>query len=188
MRITPKWKITHDRPVVIAEGVMGPSRVAIDVEDYEGFDLTVTVVFAGGRYECEELCVRRQSGGDPVTGEAVRSIPMAGIIRHAVWQMLMRTSTTPEGAHAASPLGWEIPPDLAAGGPTDDALRLVARVYKISQALGQPPTQSVQKDLGLPRSTAGRWISLARKRGLLDPPPVKQYPQSGDATDGTSLD
>lgn len=189
MRISADWKITRDRPINIAEGIAGPPSATVRVEDYEGFDLVASVVFTSGRYECDELCVRRRPNGPQVTGEAIRGIPVAGIIRDAVARMLLQVSADADGtATASSPLHLDIPSGLAAGGPTDEALRLVAKVYRVAQALGQPPTQSVQRDLELPRSTAGRWISLARKRGLLEPPPVKPYPKARDDADGPSVD
>jgi hypothetical protein len=52
-------------------------------------------------------------------------------------------------------------------GPQPQALTVVALVYRIAYLTGQRPARAVQLQLGLPRSTAGRWISLARKAGLL---------------------
>jgi transposase len=42
-------------------------------------------------------------------------------------------------------------------------------VYQVAYATGESPTKAVMDRLGLPRSTAGRWIRMARKRGLLGP-------------------
>lgn len=53
-------------------------------------------------------------------------------------------------------------------GPTDDALRFVAASYSLAYALGEPPAKAVERDLDLATSTAGRWIKLAREKGLLD--------------------
>jgi integrase len=57
----------------------------------------------------------------------------------------------------------------AGGGPSDADLRAVADVYQLAYVTGGAPTKTVMERLGLPRSTAGRWIALARERGLLGP-------------------
>jgi transposase len=57
----------------------------------------------------------------------------------------------------------------AGGGPSDEDLRAVADVYGLAFVTGGAPTKTVMERLGLPRSTAGRWIKMARERGLLGP-------------------
>jgi transposase len=42
-------------------------------------------------------------------------------------------------------------------------------VYRIAHAAGRPPAQAVAEVMGVPRSTAGRWIMRARRAGLLPP-------------------
>jgi hypothetical protein len=49
----------------------------------------------------------------------------------------------------------------------DDELRDVASVYRAAHADHRPPTQAVSARFGVSRSTAGRWIAEARRRGLL---------------------
>ncbi|MGI8868763.1 MAG: hypothetical protein ACR2F6_07920 [Mycobacteriales bacterium] len=56
---------------------------------------------------------------------------------------------------------------LKAAGPTEDTLKWVARSYRLALILGEPPTRAVERDLRVPRSTAGRWVALARERGHL---------------------
>lgn len=85
---------------------------------------------------------------------------------NAYQQSVQRTSVLPLLSVFA---GWEDVKTIIADGPTDDALRLVASAYRLSYVAGDPPARSVQRLLGIPRSTTGRWIMLARKRGFLGP-------------------
>ena len=55
----------------------------------------------------------------------------------------------------------------AKSGPTVEALHAVAAVYRRALMVGEPPTKAVVDDLGLARSTAGRWVMKAREKGFL---------------------
>lgn len=52
---------------------------------------------------------------------------------------------------------------------SDEALARAVEVYRQAVIAGDPPTQTVAKVLHLERSTAGRWMVEARRRGLLGP-------------------
>lgn len=52
-------------------------------------------------------------------------------------------------------------------GPTPDNLQVVARLYRVAEALQQGPTRHVASAIGLPISTAGFWVRKARDFGLL---------------------
>lgn len=52
---------------------------------------------------------------------------------------------------------------------TDEYLSTVAQVYREAFDRGDPPTVAVQAFFALSRSTAGRHVGLARKRGYLSP-------------------
>ena len=68
----------------------------------------------------------------------------------------------------------ELTPETAArlreNGPTSETLAVVARLYREGWRVGRP-TLAVATGLGIPRSTAGRWVAAARdpKRRLLGP-------------------
>jgi hypothetical protein len=56
------------------------------------------------------------------------------------------------------------------GVPVDEEhLRRVAEVYRAAVARGEAPTKAVSRELFASRSTAGRWVMQARKRGFLRP-------------------
>jgi hypothetical protein len=52
---------------------------------------------------------------------------------------------------------------------TDEYLSKVAEIYREAFDRGDPPTVAVQAAFALSRSTAGRHVGLARKRGYLSP-------------------
>jgi hypothetical protein len=54
------------------------------------------------------------------------------------------------------------------GSPvTDEHLTQVAELYRAAFERGDPPTQTIADTMHVARSTAARWVGLARKRGLL---------------------
>jgi hypothetical protein len=53
----------------------------------------------------------------------------------------------------------------------DDHLRRVADAYRSALLRSEPPTKAVASALHASRSTAGRWVEEARRRGILDPAP-----------------
>lgn len=56
------------------------------------------------------------------------------------------------------------------GSPvTDDHLRQVAGLYRAALDRRDPPTQTVGDTMHVGRSTAARWVSMARERGILGP-------------------
>ncbi|MGW3416496.1 hypothetical protein [Streptomyces phaeochromogenes] len=50
---------------------------------------------------------------------------------------------------------------------TREHLEHVAQVYRAADALGLPPTQAVQTEFHTTHSTAAKWVSAARKEGIL---------------------
>jgi hypothetical protein len=103
--------------------------------------------------------------GPPVTTESLRSIPVARL-KHRCIGILPRPGLEPLSATRATQLRDE--------GPSDEVLDLVSRVYRNAVFAGERPLIAIERfftDAGadLPRSTAGRWVALARARGFLGP-------------------
>jgi hypothetical protein len=132
-----------------------------------------------GRAHCGEVRVRALALADPVTREVLRNVPLRRLIREAVNGASMKiTETLPDGAQVIEPL---TPAEREAlderfgrrprrGSPiTDDNLRGVAERYSEALKRGDPPTQSVARELNVARSTASRWVAKARERGFLGP-------------------
>ncbi|MFK4797826.1 hypothetical protein ACI3K5_03920 [Streptomyces sp. MPA0124] len=54
---------------------------------------------------------------------------------------------------------------------TRDHLEKVAHVYRQADADGAPPTKAVAERFDTSHSTAAKWVSQARRQGILGPPP-----------------
>lgn len=139
-------------------------------EDFEGFDVAVTVVPSDGRLVARSVEVRQRDGGPPVTGEVIRRVPVASLVRQAGGWVNFVEKFHPNGRPAVMKrrmIDKEGVDRLRQAGPTDEALDWVAYVYRVALVLGNPPTGSVENVFELARSTAGRWVALARERGFL---------------------
>ena len=151
-------------------GIWSPLRVRD--EDLEGYDVAVLVLaepateHSAGSVSAAKLTVTQRPGGPPVTLAGIRSIPVGGLVRFAA----VEEAREIERADGVIRTTARVAPDeLADGGPTSTALWWVAYVYRLALVVGDPPTKAVRDALGLSRSTAGRWVSLAREQGFLGP-------------------
>ena len=157
-------RIVDDRGVIpISTGAV---RLRLDIR----FDREL------GRYVCHEFCAFRdtddQPASGPVTTETLRRVTLAHWIQFNLLvydgeeSRLIRELENPDGRE---PWGYTAPDDVTEAGPTDRALRWVAHFYRYGFAVSYNATKSVEESLSLPRSTAGRWVSLARRAGHLEP-------------------
>lgn len=155
---------------------LGPDLVAPETFTYRSqvtsgggplYDVEVDVVFEAGRFVIDRLAIQRCEGGPPISTEGMRQIRVAILLHVAVESNVMR----PDG-HKVTDWPWLLLPSQrarAGGGLAEEDLRNVATLYQVAYATGNPPTKTVMDRFALPRSTASRWIALARKRGLLGP-------------------
>jgi len=137
---------------------------------------------------CVKLMVRRvdalgRASREPVTTDILRSIPIARILARAMENpfMFFKIGEGPEGRKRLELPGEAERAKLYArhvegarqprrGSPiTDENLRQVAGLYRAAMERGDPPTQTVADAMGVPRSTAARWVAKARERDLLGP-------------------
>jgi hypothetical protein len=158
-----------------------PKEFTFSVETEGLYSLEADVVYeqpVGGRmghFVVDRLTVKRREDGPPVTTEGLRQIPVTAFLRLAVEGNRMRVGPREYDGHTSSwKLTWAGPITLseraqAGGGPSDEDLRAVADVYQLAFVTGGAPAKTVMQRLGLPRSTASRWIKMARERGLLGP-------------------
>ncbi|WP_211658782.1 hypothetical protein [Phytoactinopolyspora halophila] len=146
--------------VEAGDGLKIPAQVTVTAEDVNGYtaELTARYTAESGRYEVDWLTVRRGDDGQEVTGEGLRSIPVAAILRDGILSALSGFTLLQAGA---------APEDLGRSGPTDETLRWVARVYRFALLVGDAPTQAVASSLDIPRATAARWVTRARDRSML---------------------
>ena len=132
-----------------------------------GYEVTLTVVPENGRLVASGVCVRSIPGGPPVTGEAIRAVPVARLTKEAWTGVLAVEEQDGVTKVSAMSLTPEAATQLRANGPTPATLRWVAYLYRVALLVGDPPTRAVETGLGIPRSTAGRWIAAAREQGFL---------------------
>jgi hypothetical protein len=134
-----------------------------------GYTVEVELAFDGGPYVCREVRVRQCPGGPSVTGEAIRAVPIGRLTAEVVSKAVFASAP---GAAASALLlrdDEERKLRIRVEGPTDANLEQVAAVYRFGMLIGAGPTQTVADVFGLPRSTAGRWVALARDRVGLEP-------------------
>lgn len=106
---------------------------------------------------CLRLVVLLRPGEKALTTERVR-VPLDGLVREVA------TIIGGDGIMEAYPApvepGKRIP---------DEHFERVADVYRYAVKLGRPPTEGVAEAFDVARSTAGRWVVQARRRGFLGP-------------------
>lgn len=115
------------------------------------------------------MTVKRRSDGEPVNSEALRSVPVAELVRYAGAAVHYIKERQEQGGMTIE-AAWPSEEDgayVARHRLDDETLPIVARIYWVAYLIRDPPTQKVEKLLNLPRSTAGRWVSAARKGGFL---------------------
>jgi hypothetical protein len=176
---TPKRKPTNF--ILLGPGLGAPREFTFAVELEGLYSLEADVVYeqpVGGRmghFICDRLTIRRRDDGPSITSEGIRQIPVAAFLRLAVEGNLLRVGPTEYDGRTSS---WKLTPTgpitlseraRGGGGPSDEDIRAIADVYQLAYLTGGAPTKTVMQRLGLSRSTAGRWIALARERGMLGP-------------------
>ncbi|WP_166502412.1 hypothetical protein [Rhodococcus erythropolis] len=128
-------------------------------------DMTTNVVH--GRLVCVSIRVTSEQDGE-VTSDGLRRIPIANWVEQAARKLgiVRELEQQPDGTF--TPVEFRMPdPHFADDGMTDEALESISRIYAFCMATGQKPTGVLERQFGMPRPTASRWISIARKRGIL---------------------
>jgi hypothetical protein len=121
---------------------------------------------------CTGLELRQRPGAEPITGEALRNVPVARLMREAIEAAASADLRPSPKVVTASAASLSATARIRARGAavTDDDLRDVAERYRAAVDRGiRSPTQTVANELGAPRSTVARWVHKARDRGFLGP-------------------
>ncbi len=144
--------------VDLGDGWTVPSGLTATLDVLAGCTVELRASYRpeSGRYEADVVTVRRRDV--EVTGEILRYVNVAGILRNAAAAVVLEPFKHLPGPDVRA---------LVALGPTTETLSWVSRWYRLALLLGEPPTQRIAQTLGVPRSTAGRWVTRARDRGLL---------------------
>ncbi|GAA2552110.1 hypothetical protein [Pseudonocardia hydrocarbonoxydans] len=149
--ITPEGE--HISSAMPSTGYL-PDAGTIELTDWDGYFVQLSVELVNGRYRCNELRVREGEAGKEITGEAIRNLSLSRMIREGV--LHVRRFVRPPEAPT------DVDEDLR-------KLQWVAEVYRFAYAVGDPPKQAVAEGLQVSPATAGRWIARSRKAGLLGP-------------------
>ena len=159
----------------VGSDIYAPTRIeltAVGMDDLAA-DVTAVLVLDGRRYSVQELRITRREDGPPITGELIRRIPVKAIIRGSVSDSAELREPGREVTFAEFTRILEVDdPDAArrmvTGGPTDEMLLWVARIYVMAELAGDPPAKAVKENLDIPMPTANNWIRRAKDRGILD--------------------
>lgn len=160
MKIQGKAPLASENPIIDLGGSLRvPTFVDIQGSDVNGYDVTMRAAYSStsGRFECRTLTITAPEGVE-ITGEVLRSIPVQTVLNTGVASALQGITALNMG---------QIPDDITEGGPTTRALEWVAYLYRVALIFGESPVQAVALTLELPKSTANRWITRARDRGIL---------------------
>jgi|SRR5215211_2101076 len=149
-------------------GIVGPELITYDDQQFVDFtpvgaiEFSMTIRFDRElrRYVCSELHARE------ITTELMRHVKIADWIQLALLSdPVVRELPNPDGRE---PWGLTVP-EGASKRPTERALAWVSHLYRYGLAVSYTPTKVVENRLKLPRSTASRWIAMAREAGYLGP-------------------
>jgi len=121
-----KWTADMRDAEAFAEGVLAPSPITATATGHgPDYDLEIEIELDRGRYVVKSLLCQARKGG-AVTSEGMTHLPVKQILRIIVGRAL------------GNPLvsGWSPSRDAVVGqGPTDDALKRVAAVYRMAHLL-----------------------------------------------------
>jgi hypothetical protein len=142
----------------------------------ESVEVEFDVEMDGDRPCCRRLEVRAL-GGAEITGDTLRRIPVGRILGEALTLAAWRVerpgvAVNPIPAAAERLAFYEEHASSARrprrGSPvTEEHLAQVAALYRAALDRGDAPTQAVAETMHAARSTAARWVGMARSRGLL---------------------
>lgn len=185
-RVTVDNMAVDSGDVEIVPGVVGPrvvtNELAMPQPGGNLFTLWFSASFDEGqrRYACDEVRLKREPGSGPITTEALRQFAIGDIVQGFLRILLLvdRSSDEPQpevrhwirdlpNPDGREPWGIKPPAGIAREGNTERALAWVAHMYRIGVAVGDSPTQWVQENLGLSRTTAIRRVMAAREKGFL---------------------
>jgi hypothetical protein len=127
--------------------------------------------FDGDRVQCRKLTCRRRTDGAPITSEGMTKVRVAELVYLVADEAKAEVSTffAPGGEQATVVTHeFEVPPPPAGrAGPGPEHLRALGVIYTTAYACGGSPRRAVMERMGLTRTTANRWIRLARDGGYL---------------------
>lgn len=129
------------------------------------FVVVLTMIATEGRYRTNRIVITDETGSGSVDSQVLRNLPVTQWSQQAIFNALLGQSPTAQGWS----IGESIDQSFADDGPTDQALRTFAAIYKYALAAGAPPLKTVQEFAGFGKPKASDWTRRAREAGFLPP-------------------
>ena len=121
------------------------------------------------------MTVTAPEGSPPLTSTILRAVPVQRLARAAILAGVQRgrRKRTSDGGTSTEILSPGLDDKdlelVRLRGPVPESLEVAAWVYNVAHLVGLPPARQVELTLGLPRTTASKWIKRARDMGLIGP-------------------
>lgn len=151
-----------------------PLSFELPGQELEGarYTVSMTLDMVSGAIRPTAVTVSADEGSPPVTGTILRAVKVSELSRMVLLAAVHRGRPDFQ-EHVVS-----IEPDsltvsdaeqatIRQAGPTDESLAAVAFFYNLAMLIGGPPARYVELKLGLPRTTASKWVRRAREKGLI---------------------
>lgn len=157
---------TGARREEIAEGITIelPASALFDDVEIEGEPHRVTMRLELTTEGIRPTSVTVDGQSRPVSGTTLRAVRVWDLAEQAIRLGLDRTSGAP------TVLSSKKAAQLRASGPQTETLEWVAFFYNLGHAIGLAPARKVELELGVPRTTASKWVRRAREAGLIHEP------------------
>lgn len=147
-----------------------------ELDDGDLYDVTMVLDLTPEGVRPTSVTVTAQGDSRPITSTTLRAVKVWAIAQEGILLGLWRGRANLVNGRIASvdmldnvtALSDAEVTQLRQQGPTDESLEWVANFYNLGTMLGLPPAKQVEVNLGLPRTTATKWIKRARDKGLLD--------------------
>ena len=175
VRISARWDMLKYGPVPLAHGVFVPERLTAIVERDGDHTVEIDISVEDGKLVCDAVRVFRNPERPSLTGHELRRLEVSEWMIRATAKFGVGNQ---EGV-VTTPAAWgtdEYRTDVEGvvrrsqrrNQVTEEDLRTAAEIYR-EHADTRNPTATVAKQLSIGRSTAARWVALARERGYLPP-------------------
>lgn len=164
----------------VAPGLWARLPVVFEYPDHNGLVVRMVLDFTDEGIRPVAVSVMNQDGS-PVTGQTLRSVRLGEVFQNAAAYVIHVGEVGAGGPVSLDPVGH--PAFRLAGGLTAEQesnvgrqgasepefMERIAALYSAATTTGLPPQRFIMDVYNAPRSTAGYWISQARKRGYLPP-------------------
>lgn len=170
----------NGRPVELAPELFMNLPCRATFSDYEAdgalVNVTLTLGLTAEGVRPTAVKVADPSAERPISGTTLRAVKVHDLARYAIATAVYRGRpnyiegrlVSIDELAEARVLSDEETRRIRAQGPVDESLRWVVDFYNLGLILGLPPARQVELSLGLPRTTASKWIRRAREAGMLN--------------------